>query len=263
MRSRVTVGLCFLAAFGCAAGAYAQEAPRAGNSAAYSLHGTVVASDGSTLSDADVVLLERDARKQYSRSDSGGRFRFTGLTTHSATIQVRRLGFQPRSMDVEITRPDRSANVLVKMEPMVAKLDAMNVDDEGSGGPNSLLAGFYDRARTNSFGHFIDEAMFARLRPQWVSDAMRRVPGVVVKPTRRIGNTVRIRGCGVPGESPEAVGPLVWLDGVRLPGAELDEVTQISDVAAIEIYNSFAGIPAQFFDRSAVCGTILVWTRTR
>jgi hypothetical protein len=53
------------------------------------------------------------------------------------------------------------------------------------------------------------------------------------------------------------------VDGVRLPGAELDEYTQGNDVAAIEIYNSFAGIPVQYFDRTAVCGTILVWTKSR
>jgi hypothetical protein len=74
---------------------------------------------------------------------------------------------------------------------------------------------------------------------------------------------VRLRGCGVRGQSAEKVGPMVWLDGVRLVGAEIDEVTQATDIAAIEVYNSFAGVPAQYLDRSAVCGTILVWTKTR
>jgi hypothetical protein len=50
---------------------------------------------------------------------------------------------------------------------------------------------------------------------------------------------------------------------VRLPGAEIDEVTQGPDIAGIEVYTAFAGVPAQFFDRTAVCGTILVWTKHR
>ena len=82
---------------------------------------------------------------------------------------------------------------------------------------------------------------------------------------REVGNIVRFRQCGVPGTgtSMERTGPLVWVDGVRAKGAELDDVTQGEDIAAIEVYPALAGIPAQFFDRSAVCGTILVWTKTK
>ena len=67
-----------------------------------------------------------------------------------------------------------------------------------------------------------------------------------------MGNVLLLRGCA----------PLVWVDGVRVPGAQLDEVAPPEDVAGIEIYNSFAGIPARYFDRTATCGTILVWLRT-
>jgi hypothetical protein len=82
---------------------------------------------------------------------------------------------------------------------------------------------------------------------------LRPVRSISILPSRRIGNLVRIRGCA----------PLLWVDGVRLPGAELDEVVQPADIAAMEIYASFAGIPAQFFDRTATCGTLVVWTRSR
>jgi hypothetical protein len=106
--------------------------------------------------------------------------------------------------------------------------------------------------------------MLAKLRPQHASEALRELPGVITRPAMgRIGNIVRLRGCGVRGQSPEKVGPLVWLDGVRLVGAEIDEVTSGMDIAAIEVYNSFAGVPAQYLDRSAVCGTILVWSKHR
>ena len=259
--------LCFvLAASGIAADAKSEQAPGpvlTVAAVAYSVHGTVVSSQGTPVESAEIALLEYNTPSQYARSDSSGHFRFDNFTTSSPSVRVRRLGYQPRIVGVTITRPDHSASVFVTLDPMAAKLDAVNVDDDGGSAPDALLAGFYERARTNSFGHYIGPEAFAKFRPQWVSDALRNVPGVVVKPTKRIGNSVRIRGCGVPGESPEAVGPLVWLDGVRMPGAELDEVAQAPDVGAIEIYNSFAGIPAQFFDRSAVCGTILIWTRSR
>lgn len=246
-----------------ARGAAGQQAPRTVVAASYSVHGTVVDTEGNPVGDAEVALLEGATPSRYVRSDSGGHFRFDGLATPSASVRVRRFGFQPRTVAVQITRSDRSASMFITLEAMAAKLDAVNIDDDTVRTPNAMLAGFYERARTNSFGHYIDEAAFAKVRPQWVSEAMRKIPGVVVKPTKRIGNMVRIRGCGVPGESPETVGPLVWVDGVRMPGAELDEVVQSADVAGVEVYNSYAGIPAQFFDRTAVCGTILVWTRSR
>ena len=266
MLVRTSVLWFVVATSGIAADAKSAQAPGsvlAVAAVAYSVHGTVVSSDGTPIRGAEIALLEFNTPSQYSRSDSGGHFRFDGITTSSPSIRVRRLGYQPRLVTVQITRADHSAGVFVTLDPRAAKLNAVNVDDDGGSSPDALLAGFYERARTNSFGHYIGPETFAKARPQWVSDAMRDVPGVVIKPTKRVGNSVRIRGCGVPGESPEAVGPLVWLDGVRMPGAELDDVAQAADVAALEIYNSFAGIPAQFFDRTAVCGTILVWTRSR
>jgi hypothetical protein len=33
-------------------------------------------------------------------------------------------------------------------------------------------------------------------------------------------------------------------------------------VLAIEIYSSFAGIPAQYVDRNTNCGAIVVWLKT-
>ena len=65
------------------------------------------------------------------------------------------------------------------------------------------------------------------------------MPGVLVQPSRRVGNVVRVRNCR----------PTVWIDGVRVPDAELDEVTSLEDVAAVEIYKSLAGLPQQFIDR--------------
>ena len=50
---------------------------------------------------------------------------------------------------------------------------------------------------------------------------------------------------------------------MRARGAELDDVTRGGDVAAIEVYSSTAGVPAQYTDRSATCGTMLVWLKDR
>jgi hypothetical protein len=117
--------------------------------------------------------------------------------------------------------------------------------------PLEQLVEFHRHARSNPLGYFVDEQQMAALHTEYASEALRRVPGVVVRPSGRIGNQVRIRGCA----------PLVWVDRQRVPGAELDEVAHGGDVAAIEVYRSLSGVPAEFTDRTAVCGTIVVWLK--
>ena len=244
-----------LGAVVCAAPARAQSV--------YRLVGTVSAPDGQVVSGADVSLVERDTAVRVTRSDSAGRFMFEGLTTPGVTVRVRRLGYEPQVLSVYVTKGGRTATIAVTLVPSVASLDPVLVEDTAKHDrPNPRLIAFNERRASNSFGHYVTEEMLAKLRPQHASDALRTVSGVMLRPAK-FGNLVRLRGCGVRGLSFERTGPLVWLDGVRLPGAEIDEVTRGPDIAGIEVYNSFAGVPAQFFDRTAVCGTILVWTKHR
>jgi hypothetical protein len=241
----------------------AVSAPAQAATAVYRLVGTVSAADGHLVSGAEISIVDRDTAMRLARSDSAGRFMFEGLTTPDLTVRVRRLGYDPQLLSVHVTKAGRTANISVTLEPSVARLDPVVVEDTAkSPRPNPRLIAFNERRATNSFGHYVTEEMLAKLRPHHASEALRTASGVMLRPAK-IGNLVRLRGCGVRGEGIERVGPLVWLDGVRLPGAEIDEVTQGADIAGIEVYNSFAGVPAQYFDRTAVCGTILVWTKHR
>jgi hypothetical protein len=141
--------------------------------------------------------------------------------------------------------------VFVTLDPMSAELNGMTVNDTLSD-PDDRLRAFNERRANNDFAHFIDQDAIDQRRPQYISEMLRTIPGVSVSPSR-LGYTVKVRGCA----------PLVWVDGVRIPGAQLDELARPANIAGVEIYSSFAGVPAQYFDRSATCGTILVWTRSR
>jgi hypothetical protein len=226
--------------------------------------GKVVNLDNNPVADADVIAqIEGDSVARHTRSDAAGRFQFDDVRGSALTLRVRRLGFQPQLLSVQVTKAGRTANVTVTLEPSVTSLDPVIVADDSAGEPrNPRLVGFNERRASNSFGHYVTPEMLARKKPSHASEVLRELPGVVTRPAR-FGSLVRLRGCGVRGQSSEKVGPLVWLDGVRLVGAEIDEVTQATEIAAIEVYNSFAGVPAQYLDRSAVCGTILVWTKVR
>ena len=265
MKIRVAV----LLAFGFATGARAQQAPPplgpSPTLAAYRLVGRVADPAGNAVFGAEVSLMEGDSAVRHVRTDSSGRFQLLDMTAAKLALRVRRLGFEQQTVEVQVTKAGRTASVLVVLEPNSARLDTVVVDDDSpSDRPNPRLVAFNGRAATNSFGHYVTEKMLTKLRPQYASEALRTVSGVIVRPSvGRIGNIVRLRGCGIRGSSSERVGPLIWVDGVRLPGAEIDEVTAGMDIAGMEVYSSFAGVPAQYLDRTAVCGTILVWTKHR
>ena len=268
MNTRYTALWLSLALTGAAARGIAQQAPQAANPSpdglTYAVWGTVVDHDGAPVATAEVRLVQHDTTMRVARTDADGHFRMDSLTSMISVFQIRRLGYQPKIIQVRFTKSTRSTTTVISLESAATALDTVLVEaDTEVVKPDSRLMGFYERSKSNNFGHYITEEMLAKLHPHFTSDAVRTVPGVIVRPARRIGNTVRLRNCGTRGESSDRAGPLVWVDGVRLPGAELDEFTQGGDVAAIEIYNSFAGIPVQYFDRTAVCGTILVWTKSR
>jgi len=84
---------------------------------------------------------------------------------------------------------------------------------------------FYEhRAQRGAFGTFYVQDEIRKLGPTLPSDLFRTIPGMVVS-TGSGGNIMRIRGCQ----------PMVWIDGSRVPGAELDEVIHPSEIAAIEL----------------------------
>jgi hypothetical protein len=216
------------------------------------ISGTVADKQGNVLADAEVAIVERDSVKRRATTADNGRFRIDAVPSGQLELRVRRVGFQISHVTVDASPLDRS--IFISLDPVIGVLDAVNVGGQES--PQTLsphLIEFYARARSNHLGYFIDEQKLNDLHPEFTSDALRAVPGVLVRPGARIGNDVKIRGCA----------PLVWIDGLRAKGAQIDDVTHGTDVAAIEVYESTAGVPAQYTDRTATCGTILVWLKDR
>lgn len=244
-------GLALGAASGVATGQSLAVAQHRSVAVIYSVYGTVADHDGHALPDAEIAVVQHDSAVRLVRTDTAGRFEMHDLTASKVTLRIRRLGFKPRRVDVNLSGDEGHHALIIELDVMPAELAAMSVN-EMADEPDAKLREYYARKQSNNFGHYIDGEQIERRHPQYASEMLRGVLGATLLPGR-IGYRVRIRGCS----------PLVWLDGVRVPGAQLDEVVQPAEVAAMEIYDSFAGIPAQYFDRSATCGTILVWTRAR
>jgi Carboxypeptidase regulatory-like domain/TonB-dependent Receptor Plug Domain len=218
---------------------------------AYQVTGVVKDSSGAPVPEADVAVIESGAVRRQVATDAAGHFEFRDVPAGSIAIRVRRLGYRPSTVDVVVGATASPTSLEIIVTPAPAQLEEVRVNPN----PVGRLREFYDhRQQRRSFARFLELADIRRIAPTSPSELFRTVPGITIRAATTGGNTIRIRGCQ----------PTVWVDGQRIPGAELDEVVQPSDIGGIEFYSSSAGIPPQYMDPSnRLCGLILVWTRSQ
>ena len=214
------------------------------------ISGVVKDVGGFPISDVEVGIVKGERLQQFFTTAADGKFLLAGVGRGMVPLRIRRLGYAMQFLDVDARLPSATTlEIILKAIP--------NELEEVTVAANEVrLREFYERRQQRApFGRFLDQGEIQRLGPTNSSDLFRTVPGIVIRsgPTG-VGNTIRIRDCQ----------PMVRLDGQRVPGAELDEVIQPSEIAAIEFYPSNAGIPAQYLERgNRLCGLVLVWTRTQ
>lgn len=213
----------------------------------YSLTGTVVDEKQQPVGSAELTIARDGRTLAVLRTTDAGAFSFD--TPGRGTIQVltRRLGYKATTTSVELDdRPDTEVLRIV-LEAVPTKVDAVVV--KGTGGRLDL---FYEHRRENAFGRFFDREEIEKSGVRLASDLFRTISGASLRPSRRYGNVIRIRGCQ----------PVIWIDRVPIRDAELDEVATPDEIAGIEIYSSSVVAPPEFVDRdSRGCGAIVVWTR--
>jgi len=205
---------------------------------------------GSPISDVEVGIVRGERLQQFIITTADGKFLLTGIVPGVVPLRIRRLGYAMQFLDVD-TRLPSAAALEIRLKTVPNELEDVTIP-AGEG----HLREFYERKQTrSSFGRFLDQQEIRRLGPTNSSDLFRTVPGILIRTASTGGgNIIRIRGCQ----------PMVWVDGQRVPDAELDDVIQPSEIAAIEFYPSNAGIPAQYLERqNRLCGLVLVWTRTQ
>lgn len=212
--------------------------------------GVVRDAGGVPVPDAEVGIVNGDRLLTFVNTGPDGKFLLTGVTPGIVPLRVRRLGYAMQSFQVDTRAPSTAALEIV-LQTVASELEEVTIDANDQ----AKLREFYEhKSQRSSFGRFLLQHEIRRLGPANPSDLFRNVPGVVLQTASSTGNVLRIRGCQ----------PMVWVDGQRVPGAELDEVIHPSEIAAIEFYPSNAGIPAQYLERqNRLCGSVLVWTRSQ
>lgn len=245
IRSRLPLLACVAVA---SASGVAGRVALAQTSTPVTLNGIVVGEDDhAPLPDA-VIGLQRRGQTLYSiRSGSDGRFAFADISPGAASITVRRLGYQPRRVDVDISTSTAKEPLELALVPVATDIEAVTIE-----GASGKMQAFNDRRARSSFGYFFDQNDIRKKSPRYVSELFRTIPGARLRASRRSGNILELRNCT----------PRIWLDGVRTDDAEIDELISPSEIAGMEIYPSFAGVPAEYMDKeNRACGVILVWSR--
>jgi carboxypeptidase family protein len=221
--------------------------PRA--AADYVLKGMVTDTAGQPIPGAEILLSNPTDGVRTMRSELDGRFEFRGLRAVPVAVRARRLGYRAQSGPVRL-RPDTAPLVIFVLQAVPTDIDGMvvrgTIDDS-----KGRLIEFYQHKAQNRFGYFFDHAEIERRSPAHVSELLRQLRGVHLSPSGTLGNAVRLRGCR----------PMVWLNGLRIPDAEVDDVAQPDEVDAMEVYVSMAGMPARFVDLVGKCGAVVIWTR--
>lgn len=186
-----------------------------------------------------------------------GEFQLRGLASGSFEVRARRLGFSPAVRTVQVATAQTQNGIDFALTPLPTTIrpvivEASQVEYSGR------LAGYYERLRRRSGGQFVDRTEIEKQESRTLSHLLSRMPGINSVTFRTGQGAVRMRG--------RACRPLVWLDGVPMPAAEVDlNAFPISTLHGIELYLGSATAPFDFQasqDRSS-CGTILLWSRGR
>ena len=146
----------------------------------------------------------------------------------------------------------RGANLLLRLQPEAIPLDPLNVEIEGR--PARLVeSGFYERLE-KGWGTFFDPAALARNQAGY-TQLSQLVPALENRaPSGCPAHSVPVFLDGRPVEfdGRPVDGPIPPVDATRLSA---------TDIGAVEIYSSSAGLPLFALDRLTMsCGAVIMWS---
>lgn len=196
-----------------------------------------------------IALLNLEAR-----TDSLGAFQFARVPTGEASLLVRRMGYAPDTIQHLVTG-NAVDSLSFRLSAVPLELSPVIVSERER--RRSLHIDEFYRRRERGQGHYITREEIEGRHTSRLSDVVRSVPGVRLVRTRggfglRFQSAPSIRlGCA----------PMIWVDGQRAPGMELDELGAM-EVEGIELYSGPSQTPMRFSQgNQSTCGTVVIWSR--
>ena len=217
------------------------------------LHATVA--DARTrvyILDAEVTI---DPLGLKGITDYFGDARFPGLRKGRYTVHARRMGFEPRATDVQLSGRD-SLEVTLLMAPITYELAPVTVDATV---PSPFLKEFEERRRQDKGQYITDSELRAALGSPLENILTSRLRGVRVKLDPSGAFTpYSARG---PNNFKGLCYISVYWNGVRITNARNAAVDiPTAFIGGIEFYNP-GTIPAQYQELGSGCGVLLLWPR--
>jgi vitamin B12 transporter len=218
------------------------------------LAGTIRNADGHPISQAQIAVR---GTPLTTVAAIDGAFRLLAVPARRHTLDVRMLGYQPRALPVEMLAGE-TLHVQVMLVAVALPLDTVAVSSDREVSP--AMRGFEQR-RARGPGVFFNRDDIQRMQPRVLTDVLRRVPGLQVRPVRGgLGNnvTVQTRGSECPA--------LFYMNGSAFPlpsDQPINHFVAPEEVIGIEVYAGSSEIPAQFNSSrfNSRCGVIVIWTR--
>lgn len=213
--------------------------------------GVILDSLGGAVSSAHVAI-EKSGEQLVT--DEAGAFRFARVPAGEVQFRIRRLGYRPAIFLAQV-QPGSETSVKFRLAALAILLPSVEVRRRAEAS-DARLAG-YNARREKHVGHFITRENLDRHDSPRLADALRRIPGLKVKPLRGSGGgtTAMMRGnCS----------PLVFLDGFPAASGPFDlDMIDLGSVEGIEVYSGIASVPPDFTSvrGGERCGVIAVWSR--
>jgi hypothetical protein len=190
-----------------------------------------------------------------TRSDSKGTFRLFTREIDTVTLAIRRPGYSP--IEALISANGRQWDtVVVELEPNVTNLASVRIEEEKV--RRTGLKGFLER-QVNGHGMYIGREEIVKRNASRTTDVLQARKGIRL--VNLGGGRSGVRFATYSGARTNCT-PDMWVDGQLARGMELDDLTP-NTVEAIELYDTFTTVPAEFTmtTNTLPCGTIVVWTR--
>jgi hypothetical protein len=220
------------------------------------LTGVVRDQNGRPVPDASAQVLDRPGAV---RTDSGGRFSFTGVPAGTQTLDLKAIGFAP-SRHTVVLRSDSANRAEIRVDRSAQAIAPVRILGQRAES-SRWVAGFEERRRRGIGWHLTADEI-ARTGAIYAGDLLRRAPGLMGEYTANGERNFTMRG----NFSGKRCRPTYYLDCHRWfplsQGAivELERFVLTSDIHGIEVYNAGATIPAAF-DMGTGCGVVLIWTK--
>lgn len=216
------------------------------------LTGLVRDSAGAPVPEADVSIASAHL---LTRTDNAGAFVLPRVDPGQTEVSVRRLGYMPLSLQVDV-RPNASDTLIIVMVAQALELPGVAIDEQTK--RHMLwIEDFYRRRAKGIGGTYYTRDDIEARHASRLSDVLREAPGVRFIRTRG--------GSGIRFDSPanfrrDCV-PQYFVDGQRVPNLEIDDLSA-RDVEGIELYAGPSSTPTQFQQGAVTsCGTVVIWSR--